>query len=305
MPTKLGYNHSLFILPFDHRTSFIEKMFDIKNRDLTAKEKKEVSAFKKIIYNGFKLTAGKKIAKESAAILVEEEFGDAILREAIAKGYITCLAIEKSGQAEFDFEYGDEFTSHIAKYQPTIVKVLIRYNPEGDKELNARQKSRLKKISDYCLKNGYKFMIEALVSPLDKQLKSVNGDNNRYDAEIRPGLTIKMVAELQAGGIEPDIWKIEGFKNPNLYKMVVNQIRADGRNNVGTIVLGRGLDDKVVEEWLRVGGGIDGIIGFAVGRTIFWQPLIDYKNKKISRKQATQKISEKYHHFYQIFTGQK
>lgn len=303
IPKDLGYTHPLFILPFDHRTSFMKKMFGI-----SAEPKEEqveyISGFKRIIFEGFKRGVESGVPKEQAAILVDEQFGDAVLRDAIASGYTVCLATEKSGQDEFDFEYGQEgFAEHIEKYHPAIVKVLLRYNPEGDKEMNARQRARLKILSDYCHNHGYKFLIEPLIPATEEQLAKVEGSEHRYDTEIRYQLMVQMIQELQEYGVEPDIWKIEGLEDPGQYEAVVVQARSLGRDNVSAIVLGRGANATQVEKWLRAGAKVKGIIGFAIGRTIFWEPLAEFRDGKISREQAVGQIAQNYQHFYQVFTN--
>ena len=102
-----------------------------------------------MIYDAFRKAVQTGVPKEKAGILVDEQFGAAILRDAAAEGYITACPAEKSGQDEFDFEYGDDFAAHIEAFAPTFCKVLVRYNPEGDRELNRRQAARLKRLSDY------------------------------------------------------------------------------------------------------------------------------------------------------------
>ncbi|OGY51361.1 MAG: hypothetical protein A2951_00545 [Candidatus Buchananbacteria bacterium RIFCSPLOWO2_01_FULL_56_15] len=299
----LGYTNPLFILPFDHRSSFMKKMFGIEGRQPTAEETKLIASYKQLIYDGFKLAVeGGGVPKESAAILTDEQFGDAVLKDAAKTGYTFCLATEKSGSDEFDFEYGEAFASHIEQYHPTIVKALIRYNPEENQEMNARQRKRLEILSNFCHQSGYKFLIEPLVPASATQLERVGNDQHRYDNEIRPALMVKMIAELQADEVEPDIWKIEGFEQPAHYEKIVAQARSGiGRGDVAAVVLGRGADDAQVETWLRAGAGVDGIVGFAIGRTIFWQPLVDYKENKISAEQATRKISDNYLRFYSLF----
>src|SRR5438128_9400757 len=107
----------------------------------------EIAATKQVIYDGFEAAVKAGVPKQKAGILVDEQFGAAILRDATAHGYITACPAEKSGQDEFDFEYGADFARHIEAMSPTFCKVLVRYNPEGDKELNQRQAGRLKQLS--------------------------------------------------------------------------------------------------------------------------------------------------------------
>jgi myo-inositol catabolism protein IolC len=284
---------SLFILPFDHRNTFAKKF-------------KNIEELKQVIYQGFRMAIEKgAVPKESAAILVDEQYGEAVIKDAVAQGYTVCVCVEKSGQDEFDFEYGDDFGEHLDKYRPAFAKALIRYNPESDQELNARQRAKLKTLNDFCKKENYQFIIEPLVPATENQLAQVSGEQNRYDNEIRPKLMIKMIKELQNNGVEPDVWKIEGLENPKDYQDLVTQIKSGGRDKADAIVLGRGADEKQVEKWLIAGAKVPGIIGFAIGRTIFWQSLVDYKDGKISKEEAISQIAQKYQHFYQIFTNAK
>lgn len=299
MPKK-----SLFILPFDHRSSFVKKMFNISGRDLTNEELESVKELKQIIYQGFEMAIKNgEIPRESAAILIDEHFGDAIIKDAVLKGYAVCLSTEKSGQDEFDFEYGESFGEHINKYKPAFAKALVRYNPEGDKDLNFRQREKLKKLSDFCKNNNCGFLIEPLVPATKEQLKEAGGDQNRYDNEFRPKLMIEMIKELHNDKIEPDVWKIEGLENPKDYQNLVAEIKSEGRNNADAIVLGRGADALQVEKWLLAGAKVEGIIGFAIGRTIFWDSLVSFKEGKIGEEEAALQIGKKYSHFYQVFTG--
>lgn len=291
MITNLGYTKPLFILPFDHRSSF-SKIF--QNRE-------DIISAKWIIYEAFKKTLSDGISKDDAAILVDEEFGDKILLDAKNNGLTTILTTEKSGQEEFTFEYGNDFAQHIEKYKPTFAKALIRYNPEDEQQSKIHQQKNLKILSDYCHNNGYKFLIEVLIEPKESQLAKVNNDKERYDHELRPNLAVSTIEELQKANIEPDVWKLEGMTSAKDYKAVVSQIQNNGRNNVGLVILGRAAAQTQVEKWLSVGAKVEGVIGFAVGRTVFWQPLIDYKSGTIQKDKAVETIADNFKYFYDIF----
>lgn len=290
---NLGFNHDLYILPFDHRGSFQEKLFGIKDRLPSAAETREISAFKRIVYEGFRKSIAAGVPKDKAGILVDEQFGNEILHEARAAGFFTACPAEKTGQDEFDFEYGDHFTHPIEKCDPTFVKVLVRYNPEGDSELNRRQCERLKKLSDYCHQGTQKLMFELLVPANQAQLKKA-GDSARYDRNLRPTLMVRAMKEIQSAGIEPDLWKLEGIEEEKDSVRVSEQARMGGRSNVGVIVLGRGENAEKVSHWLRVAARVPGFIGFAVGRTLFWEPLKDAKSGKISKEVASDLIARNF-----------
>jgi 5-dehydro-2-deoxygluconokinase len=297
----IGFDQPLYILPFDHRGSFETKMFGWHG-DLNAAQTAEIAAAKQVIYDGFKAAIAAGAPKEKAGILVDEQFGAAILRDAAAKGYATACPAEKSGQDEFDFEYGDDFAKHIEAFHPTFCKVLVRYNPEGDAVLNQRQTARLKKLSDYLhSKSESRFMFELLVPAGKAQLDRLNGDKKAYDLELRPKLMVQTIEELQDAGVEPDIWKIEGLDRREDCEKIVVAAHRGGRDQVGCIILGRGENDQKVRDWLTIAAGVKGFIGFAVGRTDFWEPLVNFRAKTLTREAAVAEVARRYQEFVGIF----
>jgi myo-inositol catabolism protein IolC len=294
----------LLILAFDHRASFLEKMFGIKNRAPTSEEKKAIEDYKNIIFEGFKLAVKKKVPKEIAGLLVDEEFGSAVLRSAKEQGFTFAMPVEKSGQDEFDFDYGEDFAKHIETFDPSFVKVLVRYNPESDAALNKRQLERLKKLSEYLAKTNRPFLFELIVPATSAQLSKLNGSKEAYDQELRPKLMVESLKQIQNAGVEPSIWKLEGVDKPESAKAVVKQAQSNGRK-VGVITLGRGESKEKVQEWLKVGAKIPGIVGFAVGRTIFWNPLVDFKAEKVGREQVIEQIAQNYGEFTQIWLTER
>jgi myo-inositol catabolism protein IolC len=298
---NIGFDKPLYIQPFDHRGSFQTKMFGWKGA-LTEEQTAQIAAAKQVIYDGFKAAVAGGVPKEKAGILVDEQFGAAILRDAAAHGYQTACSAEKSGQDEFDFEYGEEFAKHIEAFRPTFCKVLVRYNPEGDQALNQRQTARLRRLSDYLhAESSSRFMFELLVPPEKEQLEEVKGDKKAYDLEIRPRLMVQTILQLQDAGVEPDVWKIEGLDRREDCEKVVAAARRDGRDKVGCIVLGRGENDQKVHEWLTTAAKVPGFIGFAVGRTVFWEPLVGWRDKKTSREAAVAEIARRYRQFVDVF----
>jgi myo-inositol catabolism protein IolC len=297
----LGYNKALYILPFDHRGSFQTGMFGWKGA-LSPEQTAQIASAKQVIYDGLKAAVAAGVPKDRAGILVDEQFGAAILREAARSGYITCAPAEKSGQEEFDFEYGADFARHIEAFNPTFCKVLVRYNPEGDTNLNQRQATRLRRLSDYLHAHDRQYMFELLVPATSAQLHQVGGDRKRYDdQERRPALMVRAIRELQEAGVEPDVWRIEGLDRREDCAKVAETARRDGRDDVGSIVLGRGEDESHVHTWLATAAGVPGFIGFAVGRTTFWEPLVAWKDQHISREAAATEIARRYRQWVEVF----
>jgi myo-inositol catabolism protein IolC len=297
----VGYDRPLYVLPYDHRGTFQKNMFGWTGA-LTDEQAAKITAMKQVIYDGFKEALATGVPDDKAGILVDEQFGADILRDAAKHGFVSACPAEKSGQDEFDFEYGDDFARHIETFRPTFCKVLVRYNPEGDAAMNRRQSERLKKLSDYLHSGGpSRFMFELLVPATPRQLERSGGGKKEYDRGLRPELMMRAITELQAAGIEPDVWKIEGIDQPEDCARIVAVVRSGGRDRVGCIVLGRGEDEAKVRQWLKTAASVTGFIGFAVGRTSFWGPLSDWKDGQISRDDAVSEIARRYREWVGIF----
>jgi myo-inositol catabolism protein IolC len=300
----IGYDSPLYVLPFDHRATFSKTMFGWEG-PLAPDQTAQIAAIKDVIYDAFKAAVAEGVPKARAGILVDDLFGAHILRDAQANGFITACPAEKSGRDEFDFEYGSDFARHIEEFNPTFCKVLVRYNPEGDPEANQRQAARLRQLSDYLHASGRLYMFELLVPPMPAQLQGLGNDKKAYDLQLRPALMVRAIHELQDAGVEADVWKIEGIERREDCQRVVEAARRGGRDRVGCIVLGRGEDDEKVRHWLRTAAGVPGFIGFAVGRTTFWNPLVEYRADRMTREDAVAQIAASYREWVDLFETSK
>ena len=302
----LGYDGKLYILAFDHRGSFQKKMFGIEG-DPDEEQTRTIADAKHLIYEGMvKATESSSVPPDTMGVLVDEQFGGDIPAQSKQAGLKLAMPVEKSGQNEFDFEYGDDFGAHIESFAPDFSKVLVRYNPDGDPEMNQRQAERLKRLADWLHEHDRKFLFELLVPAEDSQLESVGGDSDRYDAEVRPELMRRAIQELQDFGIEVDIWKIEGVDDRSDAEMLAKQSRTGpGRENVVCVLLGRGASDEKVDQWLRAAAPVEGFVGFAIGRSIWWDALKGFLDGSLDREAATQQVADKYLRFIRVYDEQE
>jgi myo-inositol catabolism protein IolC len=298
----LGYDKPLYILAFDHRGSFQKKFFGISGEP-DAEQTEQIADAKAVIFEGFQKGVDDGAPKESGGILVDEQFGSDIVRRAKKEGYLFAMPTEKSGQDEFDFQYGDDFGAHIEEFDPNFSKVLVRYNVEGDAGMNERQAGRLQRLGDWLHDNGRKFLFELLVPAEESQLAQVDGDSDRYDKELRPELMRRAIADLHDRGVEPDIWKIEGIDTREDCELISTEVRAGGREGVACVVLGRGANEVKVEHWLKTGAGVPGYIGFAIGRTIWWDPLKAFVDGEMERATAVSGIAQNYMRMIRVYVG--
>ena len=297
----LGYDRPLYVLAFDHRSAFAKTLFGITGREPTEDEAARISALKRVIFDGLALAVEEGAPREAAGALVDEQYGASVARDAKERGLVLSMPAEKSGRDEFELEYGEDFGAHVEAFDPDFVKVLVRYNPEGDRELNGRQAERLAMLSAWLRERGRKFLFELLVPAEPAQLAALDGDASLYDHEVRPRLMLDTIRELRAAGVEPDVWKIEGLDAREDCERIAELARSDGRDGVACVVLGRGADEAAVQHWLRQGAGVPGFVGFAIGRTIWNDALKLLLDGEIDRDEAAERIAAKYRRMIDVY----
>jgi 5-dehydro-2-deoxygluconokinase len=297
---QLGYENKLYILAFDHRGSFQKKFFGIEGEP-DPEQTAMIADAKHLIFEGMQRAVAGGAEASIGGVLVDEQFGGSVPSEARAQGLKLAMPAERSGQDMFDLQYGEQFGEHIERFDPDFTKVLVRYNPEGDGEGNRDQLAKLRRLSDWLHSHDRRFLFELLVPAETAQLQSVQGSSERYDAELRPQLMRRAIAEIQDAGIEVDIWKIEGVDERSDCEMLAAQARRDGRDGVVCVVLGRGADDAKVDHWLEQAAPVEGFVGFAIGRSIWWDPLKEYVDGKVERSVGSARIAENYLRFVKVY----
>jgi myo-inositol catabolism protein IolC len=296
----LGYDEKLYILAFDHRGSFQKKFFGIEGEP-DPEQTAIIADAKHLIFEGMLQAVAAGADPATAGVLVDEQFGSNVPEQARERGLKLAIPAERSGQNYFDFQYGEDFAAHIERFDPDFTKVLVRYNPEGEESMNREQLAKLRRLSDWLKAHERKFLFELLVPAESHQLESVGGDPERYESELRPALMRRAIAQIQDAGIAVDVWKIEGVDQRSDCESLVEQARAGGRDGVVCVVLGRGADVAKVDHWLAQAAPVDGFVGFAIGRSIWWDPLKAYVDGKIERLAGARKIAENYLHFVKVY----
>jgi myo-inositol catabolism protein IolC len=295
----LGYDGTLYILAFDHRGSF-RKMLGITGTP-TEGDMAKVRDAKRLIFEGMQQALADGAPADKVGVLVDEEAGAEVARDAKAAGIKLAMPVEASGQAVFDFEYGDDFGAHIEAFDPDFSKVLVRWNPDDDPAAKSLQGERLARLGDWLHANDRKYLFELLVPASDEQMELVGGDADAYETEVRPYVTLQAIDEIQAAGIEPDIWKIEGLDRAESCELLSGIARRDGRDGVVAVVLGRGADDSAVDHWLRQGAGVDGYTGFAIGRSIFRAGVEGIRDGTMERSAAIADVAANYRRFIDVY----
>lgn len=292
----------LLILAMDQRDSIEQKLYDLDAAP-TAEESASIAANKLLVYRGLLDAVPGLPEGVKPGFLVDEQYGASPAVLAAADERIgLAMPLEASGREWFDFAFGHDWREHAAFFGAGHPKVLIRDNPAFDEEQRAEQAAKLALISSWAHLEGRGFIVELLVPATDDDLAQVDGDADRYDREVRPGLTVQAIEYLQDHGVEPAIWKIEGLAAREDAERIAATARRDGRQG-RCIVLGRNAPQEQLDEWLRIAAPVEGFIGFAIGRSIWWEALEARLAGTLDEDGVRERVTANYTHFVQTYVA--
>jgi len=260
----------VFALAFDHRNSFRTSFMGLAAPP-TSEQTAQMVAAKRVVVDAL-LRAAPSVEDGRPTLLIDAEYGGAHVPAARDGGVAIAMPVEVSGRRELRFEHDGNFDAVIGNYSPDYAKVLIRYNPDGDQAMNARQRARLGELAGWLESRPEQLMLELLVPPEPAQLAALDGDQFRYDRELRADLTARAITEIGADGLRPALWKLEGPESDTDAARISTAVHAVDPA-AGCLVLGRGADSAGVRRWLTTAARTRGFSGFAVGRTVWWDPL--------------------------------
>jgi myo-inositol catabolism protein IolC len=288
----------LYVLAFDHRTSLIAALRTVGG-DPTDDVGRAFTV-KSLIWDAFREALHEGVRREHAAVLIDTTYGDHAIRSARREGIAVAVPVEESGSREFAFEH-DDWRDRLDEVDPTWAKALLRYNSDGDRAINERQRRKLEELARYCRVSGRDLMLELLVPPEPEQLEALGGDRARYERELRPWLMLRAIQDLVRAGIRPAVWKIEGLDRPDDAQRIAAEAAGEGTR---CIVLGRGEDRATVDAWLRAAAVSEGFAGFAIGRSIWWEPVrafFDAAEEDAARDEAIAAIASEYRRCIDVF----
>lgn len=291
---NLDEAHPLFLFAMDQRSSLLEHTYDESGGEpVDEGEAERVRAGKQLVYRGVLTALAAGASRERTGVLVDERYGADVARLVKEAGLQLAMPVERSGREWFELEYGDDWMAHVDAFDPDFVKVLVRDNPDFDADRRAEQAADLAAVSRALHDAGRPFLVELLVPATDEQQSAVDD----YDRDLRPDLVVQVIAFLQDHGVEADVWKLEGLDRTEDAERVVAAARRDGRDGVQCIVLGRDAPAAQLDHWLRTAAGVDGFVGFAIGRSNWEEPLEDVVREHLDTEAAEQLIAANYRHF--------
>jgi myo-inositol catabolism protein IolC len=290
----------LLILAFDHRRSVERDLYSMTapNPQIAAR----IAADKLLVYQALLDAAPQLPRGVQAGILIDEEYGASVAELASkTEGAISlAMPIEASGQDWLEFAYGTDWRRHADFFATDHAKVLVRDNPGFTAHRREAQARRLAEISEWAKESGRSLLIELLVPPTTAEESRAERLSDNYDDDKRPADAIAVIEYLQAHGVEPTVWKLEGLNRHDDAVALASTVCRGGRD-ARCIVLGRHATEQNIDRWIRVAAPVPGWTGFAIGRTIWWDPLHAHLHRRATTNETRHRIRDAYLDFAQYY----
>jgi len=297
------HDDPLFIMAMDHRASFGKTLFGVKDDDPDPDRVAAMKSAKWMILEGLR-AALPAMTYGRAGVLVDERYGQDVIDAVKGDGevgagqrpVVLAIPVEASGHDWFTLEWGDQWLGHVEAIRPDYAKVLVRDNPDFDPAEREQQFGRLAQLSSGLHGIGVPLLYELLVPATGAQLDRAGHDTGAYDRDLRPGLVAQVIADNQAHGVEPTLWKVEGLETAEAAQQVADQARAGGRR-ADLIVLGRDAPAERLDHWLEVASQVSAFVGFAIGRSIWEDAVRAYEASgpdEAAASTARDQVAERY-----------
>lgn len=288
-----GAPNPLYMLAFDHRQVLRDLYPGASTEDL--------EGTKMAVLDSLELLSDTVATKQSLAFLVDEEYGASAARSARERGFYVAMPIEASRTRILQLQYPDDYRERFERLDPQCVKALVFHNPADDVERKKVQLGLLREFNDFARDQGRDYLLEVLITPTPEQLERSGGDLSGFRAALFPELLVQSISEMQDAGVEPDVWKIEGLETVGAAVQIGAQATAGGRHGVRCIVLGSGESQEKVNGWLANATAVPVFSGFAIGRTVWREPLADVLAGRVPRAAALDAMAHSFAELIEAF----
>ena len=245
-------------------------------------------AAKALVFDGFRAAMGIGDPVPGPAVLVDEQYASGFAEPARALGARVVIPVERSGQDELQLEYADTWVAHVEAMAPDGVKALLRWDPDGDQALNRRQGIVLAEVSLKMAARAIPLMVEVL-TPAGPP------------SPARTDVIVRAIGQIQAHDVEATLWKIEGLDTTEGCEAVAEAIGAGGRTATA-IVLGRGVSLDTAVKWLEAAAPVDRFNGFAIGKTVWQEPMEGVLRGQVPREDGVAEIARRYRRLVDTWT---
>jgi 5-dehydro-2-deoxygluconokinase len=267
----------IYMLASDHRWQWEEWC------DGAGVARPRIAEVKQLIFEAF-LAAREQSAdvQTNGALLLDSMYGAAAVRAAQLAGIPVGTPVERAGV--FPLEWQDE-PFHTGLSGNSFAKVLVRYRPEWQESAKDGQMRKLLELQAWCRRERMPLLVEIIIMRGGE-------DEREFEEQGRPTLLATLIRESYRRGLVPDLWKIEGTSSTAGAATVDVAIRE--RPEPRQVILGKGADAALIEQWFDAASALPSTAGFAIGRSVFWKPCTAFLQGQMSPDAAIEAMVASY-----------
>ena len=264
------------MLAADHRWQWEEFC------DARSLPRERISEVKRLAYHAFLRAREQSTAvRESGALLVDQQYSSAVIAEALETGLTVGTPAEKAGVVPLAWAT-EPFSAALTG---AFVKVLARYRSDDDPGVLAEQWAKLEALQAWCRGAGKPFVLEVLVARRQEP-------EDTFEASGRPAMLTAFIADAYRRGLAPEFWKIEGTLAPQGARTIDAAIGA--HPSCRQIILGKAAELSTIDRWFSACAASATATGFAIGRSVFWEPSAAYLTGATTADDAAATICDNY-----------
>lgn len=266
----------VYMLAADHRWQWEEFC------DTHALPRERIPEVKRLAADGFLLARERSAAvRDFGALLIDQQYAAAVIADLLKAGLTVGTPAEKAGAVPLAWA-AEPFSAALTG---AFVKVLARYRADDDPAVVAEQWQKLDALQAYCRGAGKPFVLEVLVGRKHEP-------EDAFEATGRPAMLAAFIAEAYRRGLAPEFWKIEGTLAPEGARTIDAAIAANPRCR--QIILGKAADLSTIDRWFAACAASATASGFAIGRSVFWEPSAAYLTGTMTAAQGAAAIAGTY-----------
>jgi len=266
----------VYMLAADHRWQWEEWC------DARSISRQRIAAVKRLAFDAFLQARDRsQDVKTYGALLIDEQYAAPLVAEAMAAGITVGTPAERAGA----FPLAWSTSPFERALTGEFAKVLVRYRPDDPEAIREAQFEKLYALQGWCRRAGKPVVLEILVARR-------NEPEEEFEASGRPRMLATFIAEAYRRHLVPEFWKIEGTVSHEGARIIDEAIaaRPEGRQ----IILGKGADAATIDRWFSAVAGLRSAVGFAIGRSVLWEPATAYLAGTTEAAQAVSAIATNY-----------
>ena len=268
----------VYMLAADHRWQWEEFC------DTRSLSRQRIPDVKRLAYDGFLLARQRSSAvRDCGALLVDAQYSAGVIAEALRDGIAVGTPAERAGAIPLAWAT-DPFPAALTG---AFVKVLARYRTDDDPGVLAEQWLKLEALQTWCRVAKKPLVLEVLVARKQEA-------EDAFESSGRPAMLEAFIADAYRRGLTPAFWKIEGTLAPEGARTIDAAIAAHPACR--QIILGKAAELSTIDRWFAACAASATASGFAIGRSVFWEPSAAYLTGAKTADQAATMICDNYLH---------